>query len=162
MGCTSPRMSRIYTSVLDLTIYLMSLIVISFQKKHWGKWKEVKSSYWMHLTVSIQKLILFSVYTHQHLYNSCKFAGEKHSSHFSIDQAIDTSRNLKPKPRRTYLVGFAHRIEHYALTREMEELQRNEPDLWVRPAHDGLRVGLEELLPKQSCFERVLQLIFGA
>ncbi|CAG8614925.1 1991_t:CDS:2, partial [Paraglomus occultum] len=87
---------------------------------------------------------------------------EKHSSHFSIGQAIDTSRNLNPKPKRTYLVGFAHRIEHYSLTREMEELQKNEPDLWVRPAHDGLRVGMEELLPKQSYLGQVLRLIFGA
>ncbi|CAG8440035.1 13060_t:CDS:10 [Ambispora leptoticha] len=55
---------------------------------------------------------------------------KEHLSHFSVDQAVETTRVLCPKPKRTYLVGFSHKIEHYDLEREMKELQEKEPDLW--------------------------------
>ena len=71
-------------------------------------------------------------------------------SHFSIDQAIDTSRKLNPIPKRTYLTGFSHIIEHFKLVNEMKQLQLNEPLLWVRPAHDGLRVILDNLNEEQE------------
>ncbi|CAG8490745.1 11505_t:CDS:2 [Ambispora gerdemannii] len=70
---------------------------------------------------------------------------KKHNSHFSIDQAVETTRDFCPKPKRTYLVGFSHDIEHYDLEREMENLQEKEPDLWVRPAYDGLKIDIDQL-----------------
>ncbi|CAG8443011.1 3488_t:CDS:2 [Scutellospora calospora] len=70
---------------------------------------------------------------------------KEHTSHFSVQQAIDTSKNLVPIPKRTYLTGFTHAIEHYTLTEEMELLEAEEPGLWVRPAHDGLKVYIEDL-----------------
>jgi hypothetical protein len=74
----------------------------------------------------------------------------EHSSHFSIDQAIDISRNLKPVPNRTYLTGFSHAVEHFKLTNEMKQLQLNEPLLWVRPAYDGLKVIINNLNKEQE------------
>ncbi|CAG8478748.1 6508_t:CDS:2 [Acaulospora morrowiae] len=70
---------------------------------------------------------------------------KQHSSHFSIDQAVTTARNLVPIPKRTYLVGFSHKIEHYELVKEFEEMQEKEPELWIRPARDGLKVDIEAL-----------------
>ncbi|CAG8459762.1 11904_t:CDS:2 [Acaulospora colombiana] len=61
------------------------------------------------------------------------------------EQAIDTTRNLNPIPKRTYLVGFSHAVEHYELIEELKMLQEKEPELWVRPAHDGLKVDIEVL-----------------
>ncbi|CAG8547210.1 7140_t:CDS:2 [Racocetra persica] len=68
---------------------------------------------------------------------------KEHPSHFSIQQAIDTSKNLVPIPKRTYLTGFSHEAEHHSLTEEMKMLEEEEPRLWVRPAHDGLKVCIE-------------------
>ncbi|CAB4411049.1 unnamed protein product [Rhizophagus irregularis] len=75
---------------------------------------------------------------------------QEHSSHFSIDQAINISRNLNPIPNRTYLTGFSHAVEHFKLTNEMKQLQLNEPLLWVRPAHDGLKVIIDNLNKEQE------------
>ncbi|KAF0429163.1 metallo-beta-lactamase family protein [Gigaspora margarita] len=69
---------------------------------------------------------------------------KQHSSHFSIQQAIDTIKNLVPIPKRTYLTGFSHAVEHYSLTEEMKLLEEKESGLWVRPAHDGLKVCTED------------------
>ncbi|CAG8551167.1 4838_t:CDS:2 [Diversispora eburnea] len=66
---------------------------------------------------------------------------EPHISHFSIPQAIETSKNLIPIPKRTYLLGFNHKIEHNELAKEL----KNEPGLWVQPAYDGLKVDIELL-----------------
>ncbi|KAG9290330.1 hypothetical protein G9A89_007061 [Geosiphon pyriformis] len=71
---------------------------------------------------------------------------KKHISHFSVNQAVDTARILFPRPKRTYLIGFSHRVEHYDLEREMCELQEEEPDLWIRPAYDGLKVEIGQIL----------------
>ncbi|CAG8505065.1 7799_t:CDS:10 [Dentiscutata heterogama] len=69
---------------------------------------------------------------------------KEHSSHFSIQQAINTTKNLVPIPQRTYLTGFSHAVEHYSLTEEMKLLEEKEPGLWIRPAHDGLKVCIED------------------
>ncbi|CAG8446847.1 3676_t:CDS:2 [Cetraspora pellucida] len=71
---------------------------------------------------------------------------KEHPSHFSTQQAIDTSKNLVPVPKRTYLTGFSHAVEHHGLTKEMKLLEEEEPGLWVRPAHDGLKVCIEDIV----------------
>ncbi|CAI2166801.1 8829_t:CDS:2 [Funneliformis geosporum] len=74
---------------------------------------------------------------------------KEHPSHFSIYQAINISRNSNPVPKRTYLVGFSHSVNHSELVKEMEKLQLNEPLLWVRPAHDGLKVVVDNINEEQ-------------
>ncbi|CAG8512656.1 6110_t:CDS:2 [Funneliformis mosseae] len=74
---------------------------------------------------------------------------KEHPSHFSINQAINISRNSNPVPKRTYLVGFSHGVNHSELINEMKQLQLNEPLLWVRPAHDGLKVVVDNLNEEQ-------------
>jgi hypothetical protein len=82
-----------------------------------------------------------------------------HASHMGLGEAIATSRRLGAS--RTYLVGFGHDVSHdeYVVIGEvagghhkreldsMSVMERRGTDLiedgkplWIRPAHDGLRV----------------------
>ena len=81
-----------------------------------------------------------------------------HTSHFGLGQAVDAARRIKST--RTYLTGFGHEIPHdeyvhvgeilggatvgqEGLTERekkcLDHVEKGEK-LWVRPAHDGLRV----------------------
>nr|CAG8580611.1 2420_t:CDS:2 [Entrophospora candida]CAG8586879.1 8260_t:CDS:2 [Entrophospora candida] len=62
-----------------------------------------------------------------------------------VYEAVDVVRKLNPIPKKAFIVGLSHTIEYYDLVREMKELQEKEPDLYVRPAHDGLNIKIEEL-----------------
>ncbi|KAJ4476630.1 beta-lactamase-like protein [Lentinula aciculospora] len=86
-----------------------------------------------------------------------------HTSHFGLEQSIATAREISAT--RTYLLGFSHIVSHEeyvtitegvggarvtdekALTEyEQKGLQligSGEP-VWIRPAHDGLRVIVEQ------------------
>jgi hypothetical protein len=83
-----------------------------------------------------------------------------HTSHFGLAQAVSAARRLRAA--RTYITGMGHEVAHeeYARVGEVlgdaraegkgEELTPAErwcldlvedgPPLWIRPAHDGLRV----------------------
>ncbi|KAG5648258.1 hypothetical protein DXG03_006216 [Asterophora parasitica] len=84
-----------------------------------------------------------------------------HTSHFGLESAVEAARRIDAL--RTYLVGFGHEVAHdeyvtlgeavggkrfdaVELT-EMEkrgmELIREGENVWMRPAHDGLRVFVE-------------------
>ncbi|MDX1577540.1 MAG: MBL fold metallo-hydrolase [Gemmatimonadota bacterium] len=58
--------------------------------------------------------------------------GDPHPGHFSIEEAVETSRALRAE--RTYLTHIAHRARH-------EEIDRRVPED-VTPAYDGLVVEL--------------------
>ncbi|KAG5653492.1 hypothetical protein H0H81_012701 [Sphagnurus paluster] len=84
-----------------------------------------------------------------------------HTSHFGLEGAVETARRIRAS--RTYLVGFGHEVSHDEYVRlgeavggksfdaatltEMEkrglEMIRKGENVWVRPAHDGLRVFVE-------------------
>ncbi|KAF7306566.1 Lactamase-B domain-containing protein [Mycena indigotica] len=81
-----------------------------------------------------------------------------HPSHFGVEQAMIAARRIAAK--RTYLLGFSHEIAHdeYVTlceavggkTPQRSNLTENEvkglsligegEPIWVRPAHDGLRI----------------------
>ncbi|KAK2461686.1 hypothetical protein APHAL10511_006149 [Amanita phalloides] len=81
---------------------------------------------------------------------------EAHASHFGLKEAIQTARRVGA--HRTYLTGFGHRVSHeeYVTIGEMmegaERVAKTENEqraaaligqgktVWLRPAHDGLRV----------------------
>lgn len=85
-----------------------------------------------------------------------------HISHFGLGKAISTARQIAAT--RTYFTGFSHAVSHdeyvkltevvggekvdeSTLTeKEKEGLTLIEPGeaIWVRPAHDGLRVTLDQ------------------
>ncbi|KAF8898473.1 beta-lactamase-like protein [Infundibulicybe gibba] len=87
---------------------------------------------------------------------------EQHTSHFGIRQAVENARQIGAT--RTYLTGFGHRVTHdeYVTLGEIvggsvkgpETLSESEqagvkkiaagPPVWIRPAHDGLRVFIDE------------------
>lgn len=88
----------------------------------------------------------------------------RHSSHFALDESIPIAKKIGAQ--RTYLTGFSHRISHeeYVTITEavggkslegvvlteierkgMEMIAATETDarpIWIRPAHDGLRIVL--------------------
>lgn len=55
-----------------------------------------------------------------------------HSTHFSLDEAIEVARTLKPK--RTFFTHMSHELEHEAVSRKLPET--------MELAYDGLRVPL--------------------
>ncbi|KAJ7275454.1 beta-lactamase-like protein [Mycena haematopus] len=85
-----------------------------------------------------------------------------HPSHFGLAQSIEAARKIGAK--RTYLLGFSHKVAHdeYVTIGEviggaeppldptenekkgMELIGKGDP-IWVRPAHDGLRI---EIFPE--------------
>jgi len=56
----------------------------------------------------------------------------KHSTHFSIDEAVEEIYNLNPKT--AYLIHLTHQVEH-------DKLESMLPD-HIRPAFDGMRINL--------------------
>ncbi|KAF8058254.1 beta-lactamase-like protein [Lyophyllum atratum] len=84
-----------------------------------------------------------------------------HTSHYGFANALETARRIGAS--RTYLVGFGHEVTHEEYIRlgeaaggkslDLETLTETEKrglelsgkgeDVWVRPAHDGLRVYVE-------------------
>ncbi|THU88452.1 hypothetical protein K435DRAFT_761824 [Dendrothele bispora CBS 962.96] len=91
----------------------------------------------------------------------------EHTSHFGFKQAVQTAREIGAQ--RTYLTGFAHKVSHEEYvtitkavgdasakardeeaTAELTETEKEGLDIieegkqvWVRPAHDGLRVFID-------------------
>ena len=81
-----------------------------------------------------------------------------HISHFGIKEAVNVARRINAK--RTYLTGFAHEVSHDEYVnlgeyvggkvienptdREKEciDLMDEGQDIWLRPSHDGLRIGI--------------------
>ncbi|KAG0233754.1 hypothetical protein BGW42_007214 [Actinomortierella wolfii] len=62
---------------------------------------------------------------------------ESHPSHFSISDALEYSKSLKPKPENVYIVGFCHRVDHYEQEEKMKKLDKDgEPQF--RVAYDGM------------------------
>ncbi|KAF5377211.1 hypothetical protein D9615_006324 [Tricholomella constricta] len=84
-----------------------------------------------------------------------------HTSHFGLESAVDAARRIRAS--RTYFVGFGHEVAHdeyvtlgeaaggkcfdVDMLTETEKrgmaLIRKGENVWVRPAHDGLRVFVE-------------------
>lgn len=62
-----------------------------------------------------------------------------HASHFVLDQSIEAAREVNAS--KTYLVGFAHRADHYQIETMLKELETIER-LKIAPAYDGLKVSL--------------------
>ncbi|KAK1232381.1 hypothetical protein PQX77_004473, partial [Marasmius sp. AFHP31] len=86
---------------------------------------------------------------------------KRHTSHFGLDQSVATAREIGAM--RSYFFGFSHRVSHeeYVTITEVlggmtqpEELSVAEKTgismlgegekIWARPAHDGLRVLIDE------------------
>ncbi|KAJ7785884.1 beta-lactamase-like protein [Mycena metata] len=80
-----------------------------------------------------------------------------HPSHFGMEQSVQAARRIGAK--RTYLLGFSHEVAHDEYVRITEVIGGGEPPadptesevkglemigegepIWVRPAHDGLRI----------------------
>ncbi|KAJ7275455.1 beta-lactamase-like protein [Mycena haematopus] len=91
-----------------------------------------------------------------------------HPSHFGLEQSVAAARKIVAK--RTYLLGFSHELAHdeYVKIGEViggaerpHDLTENEikgmnmigtgDPIWVRPAHDGLRI---EISPEQQVTDR--------
>ncbi|KAF7367264.1 Lactamase-B domain-containing protein [Mycena sanguinolenta] len=91
-----------------------------------------------------------------------------HPSHFGLEQSIEAARKIDAK--RTYFLGFSHKLAHDEYVRIGEviggadlptDLTENEANgmeligkgnpIWVRPAHDGLRI---EISPDQRVTDR--------
>ncbi|KAF9458325.1 beta-lactamase-like protein [Collybia nuda] len=84
-----------------------------------------------------------------------------HTSHMGLKESVETARRINAS--RTYLTGFGHRVSHDeyitigeavgGITKDLERLSETEraglelikkgKAVWVRPAHDGLRVFIE-------------------
>lgn len=70
---------------------------------------------------------------------------EPHASHFSIQQAREFVRDEfkeARRPRKTWLVGFSHQVEHVAATEECTAWSRKN-GVDVAPGWDGQRIGIE-------------------
>ncbi|KAI9012558.1 beta-lactamase-like protein [Phycomyces nitens] len=64
-----------------------------------------------------------------------------HASHFALHDSIDAAREVRPL--KTYLVGFAHRLDHYKMVEDLSKLAVTE-HMHIGPAFDGLRVDLQD------------------
>ncbi|KAJ7293163.1 beta-lactamase-like protein [Mycena rebaudengoi] len=94
-----------------------------------------------------------------------------HPSHFGLDQSLVAARKINAK--RTYLLGFSHEVAHDEWLRISEMIggaesppnpSENElkamgmigegAKIWVRPAHDGLRIQISnEQLVRDETYE---------
>ncbi|KAJ6519417.1 beta-lactamase-like protein [Mycena sanguinolenta] len=91
-----------------------------------------------------------------------------HPSHFGLEQSVEAARKIGAK--RTYLLGFSHKLAHdeyvkigkviggAAVPMDLTENEANGMELigkgdpiWVRPAHDGLKI---EIFPDQKVTDR--------
>mmetsp|Transcript_8429 Transcript_8429/g.14306 ORF Transcript_8429/g.14306 Transcript_8429/m.14306 type:complete len:114 (-) Transcript_8429:1622-1963(-) len=61
--------------------------------------------------------------------------GYEHPTHYSVEQAVEMCRTLRP--RRALLVGMGSQIEHYSTNRELRKLLTTE-NLDVQLAYDGM------------------------
>ncbi|KAL1915220.1 uncharacterized protein VTP21DRAFT_7496 [Calcarisporiella thermophila] len=62
-----------------------------------------------------------------------------HASHFSLPQAVEVVRKLKPE--RAYFVGFTHVMDHDETSKFLEKYDK---EVRMRPAFDRLRVSYYE------------------
>lgn len=73
----------------------------------------------------------------------------RHPSHYGIDEAREYVRDEfteEERPRKTWLTGFSHAVEHVEAMKECEEWGREKgKGVWVRPAYDGMKVRVEDL-----------------
>ncbi|MFQ3549305.1 MAG: MBL fold metallo-hydrolase [Armatimonadota bacterium] len=58
---------------------------------------------------------------------------KKHTTHFSVMEALDVIKDLKPK--RAYFTHLSHKLEHCELDLELPQ--------HISPAYDGLRLGFD-------------------
>ncbi|KAG1149234.1 hypothetical protein G6F37_004361 [Rhizopus arrhizus] len=70
----------------------------------------------------------------------CLRLTDPHSSHFSLDQSIEASKQVGAS--KSYYVGFAHRVDHDYLENYLKKLGDKE-GFRAAPAYDGLRVVLK-------------------
>ncbi len=63
-----------------------------------------------------------------------------HGTHFTVEEAVDQVRRLKPK--RTLLTDATHDIDHVPLNTELANLKDTE-GLDIQYAHDGLAIEIE-------------------
>jgi len=94
-----------------------------------------------------------------------------HTSHFGLHESITAARQISAT--RTYLTGFSHKLSHdeYVKITEvvggatvdessltdmekqgLELIETGGEAFWVRPAHDGLRVILDEGVPRDDTY----------
>ncbi|KAJ7462793.1 beta-lactamase-like protein [Mycena galericulata] len=93
-----------------------------------------------------------------------------HPSHFGLDKSVEAARRIGAK--RTYLLGFSHEVAHDEYVAIGEAIGGAEPSLdgatenvvkgieligegekiWLRPAHDGLRIQIssEQLVADET------------
>ncbi|KAF7727829.1 hypothetical protein EC973_006942 [Apophysomyces ossiformis] len=81
----------------------------------------------------------------------CLRDSKSHPSHFGLEDALKVARKLKPA--RTYLVGFAHKTDHYEI-REKLGLLENSENLSASPAWDGLRLALDTAMITEDSGDR--------
>ncbi|KAI3622289.1 metallo-beta-lactamase family protein [Moniliophthora roreri] len=92
----------------------------------------------------------------------------RHTSHFGLDQTVEAARKIGAQ--RTYILGFSHAVSHDEYVTITEVLGGNTKDesslsdiekkgiellgageaIWMRPAHDGLRVFIDEQLRDET------------
>jgi len=60
----------------------------------------------------------------------------KHPTHFSLEQAIELCRNIKP--RRVYFVGMGSEFDHEKINSYLKEFEKE--GLHMQLAHDGLSI----------------------
>jgi len=58
--------------------------------------------------------------------------GDPHPTHFNVEEAVAAAERVGAE--RTYLTHLTHRLDHASLTKALPAT--------IRPAHDGLRVGI--------------------
>lgn len=71
--------------------------------------------------------------------------GNPHASHFSIEQAREYVKGGfegGKRPEMTWLVGFAHAVEHVSATERLREWSKRE-GCRVAPGWDGMRIGVD-------------------
>jgi len=65
----------------------------------------------------------------------CLFESRNHSTHFSLPQAVEFTKKLRP--RNTLFVGMAGDVDHEDVCRQLEQLKKTD-GLSVALAYDGL------------------------
>jgi len=68
------------------------------------------------------------------------FISRNHETHYSIKQAVELCRILKPK--KAYLIGMSGEVEHEEINLKLRELLKEE-GLDVQLAHDGVKLEFE-------------------
>ena len=68
------------------------------------------------------------------------FINRNHETHYSIQQAVDLCRILKPK--KAFLVGMSGEVDHEEINAMLRELLKEE-GLDVQLAYDGMKIELD-------------------